>query len=83
MLAAKVQATLSCSGRAASAVFRWGPLVILSGSIVYVVLHEPLYGKAFSWAAARHGLWVAGLVVAAAITLLGTLTVAIFACNAD
>jgi len=68
---------------AAGAVFRYGPLVILSGSILYIVLREPYYREAFS----RPVMWQRlGLVSVAAVVLTGLLfaiTVGVFAFNPD
>ena len=63
--------------------FRHGPLVILSESILYVLLHEPYYRENFSRPEAWHWL---GLVSVTAVVLTGLLfaiTVGVFACHPD
>ncbi|MEI8289282.1 MAG: hypothetical protein WCH99_07400 [Verrucomicrobiota bacterium] len=67
----------------ANAIFRYGPLVILSGSILYVALHDPYYRQTVSWTVARHWLALVSLAAVVLTALLFAITVGVFAFNAD
>ena len=67
----------------ANAIFRFGPLVIVSGTTVYVGLHEPYYREVFSRPETWHWFYRVSVAAVVLTGLLFAVTVGVFAFNPD